>query len=849
MITDLNDFFSWWENSEQISPNITSIRDIDPSEGGFSPFPTDLPSEMIKVLLKQGITSLYSHQADSYRLITQGENVVVTTGTSSGKTLCYNLPVIKRMMCEKSSTAIYIFPTKALAHDQQKNLQDLISELNQNDPVTSPNFTSAKVAVYDGDTSSSSRISVRKQARILITNPDMIHIGILPHHTLWKEFFAGLDYIVVDEIHLYRGVFGSHVANIIRRLRRIAHFYGKDPQFILTSATISNASQHAERLIECSVKSIDHDGSPHGRKHFLLYNPPVINLDLGIRRSVIFECTALGLDLYQNDIQTIIFSRSRREVEVILRNLLESVPKSGNRIRGYRAGYLAKDRREIEDGLRSGIIRLTVSTNALELGIDIGGMDAIILVGYPGSIASVRQQAGRAGRRKGSSLALFLATGSPLDQYLVNHPDYLFERSPEQALIDPDNTLILLEHIKCSAFELAFRIGEPYGDLTAEKTLEFLEFLKEEGVLYSGGDRYFWMADKYPASQISLRNASPSQITLRTSNKEQFTTIGIIDYSSALWMVHKDAIYLHEGQQFRVESLNLEAGEAILKLGDFDYYTVPQLETNISLINTHNSTQTAVGQKSYGDLLVSQKVTGYKKIRWDTQENLGVEPILDLPIMELQTTGYWFQLGSDSVDTLRNMGFWSSDTNQYGKDWEKIRDSVRRRDSYTCQSCGKVESSQEFHVHHRIPFRQFQEREAANRLDNLVTLCPICHMKAEAVIRIRSGLSGCRYVLANLAPLFLMCDVRDLGSTVDPQCKFCDGQPAVIFYDQVPGGIGLSKSLFENHIQILNSARDLVNDCSCKDGCPACVGAAGSLAEGGKLETLALLDCLVGKKL
>jgi DEAD/DEAH box helicase domain-containing protein len=847
MITDRNDFFTWWENSEQISPNISSVRDIDPSEGSFSPFPIDLPSKLIEVLFKQGITSLYSHQAESYQLITQGENVVVTTGTSSGKTLCYNLPVIKRMIREKSSTAIYIFPMKALAHDQQNILQSFISELNQIDPSTKQNLTSANVAVYDGDTVSSSRVPVRKRARILITNPDMIHIGILPHHTLWQDFFAGLDYIVVDEIHLYRGVFGSHVANIIRRLQRIAHFYGKEPKFILTSATISNAGRHAERLIDSPIKSIDYDGSPHGKKHFLLYNPPLINHDLGIRRSVIFECTALGLDLYQNDIQTIIFSRSRREVEVILRNLLESVPDSENRIRGYRAGYLAKVRREIEDGLRSGKIRLTVSTNALELGIDIGGMDAIILVGYPGSIASVRQQAGRAGRRKGSSLALFLASGSPIDQYLVNHSEYLFERSPEQALIDPDNTLILLEHIRCSAFELAFRKGEPYGDLTSEKTLEFLEFLKDEGVLYSGGDRYFWMADKYPASKISLRNASTSQITLRASNNEQFTTIGLVDYSSALWMVHKDAVYLQEGQQFRVESLDLAVGEAILKPGNFDYYTLPQLETNISLINTHESTRIIGGQKSYGELLVSQKVAGYKKIRWDTQEILGVEPILDLPIIELQTTGYWFQLGSDSVDTLRNMGFWSSDSNQYGKDWEKIRNSVRRRDSFTCQSCGKVESSQEFHVHHRVPFRQFQDQKAANRMDNLVTLCPVCHMKAEAVIRIRSGLSGCRYVLANLAPLFLMCDVRDLGSTIDPQCKFCGGQPAVIFYDQVPGGIGLSKSLFENHIQILYSARDLVIDCSCKDGCPACVGAAGSLAEGGKLETLALLDCLVGK--
>ena len=842
---DKNEFFEWWESSENIAPNITGIRVIPASPGKFSSFPITLPEELAAGLRYQGINSLYSHQADSFQSALQGENLVVTTGTSSGKTLCYNLPVLRRMIQDNNSKAIYIFPTKALAHDQQKNLQELITALNKITPGTAQNLAPGQIAVYDGDTSIHARGSIRDQARILITNPDMIHIGILPHHTLWKDFFSDLDFIIIDEIHLYRGVFGSHVANIIRRLKRIARFYGKTPQFILTSATISNATQHAEKLVESPVKPIVQDGSPRGRKHFLLYNTPVVNPDLGIRRSVIYECNALGIDLLQNDIQTIIFSRSRREVEVILRNFLETAPKDGDRIRGYRAGYLAKERREIEDGLRSGRIRLTVSTNALELGIDIGGMDAIILVGYPGSIASVRQQAGRAGRRQGSSLAIFLASGSPLDQYLVNHPDYLFDRSPEQALIDSDNTLILLEHIKCAAFELAFGIDERFGNLPIEKTREFLEYLKDEGYLHEANNRYFWMADKYPSAQISLRNASPSSIILRVRNDSQLTTIGIVDFTSALWMVHRQAVYLHEGQQYTVESLDLDSGEAILKQGNTDYYTLPQIETNISRIKLLNRNVIQGGQKSFGELLVSQKVTGFKRIRWDTQEILGVEPILDLPTTELQTTGYWFHLDEESVDTLKAMGLWNNEPNQYGKDWEKIREAIRQRDQYVCQSCGKVESIQEFHVHHRIPFKQFPDHYDANRFENLVTLCPVCHIKAESVIRIRSGLSGGRYALANLAPLFLMCDIRDLGSTIDPRCKFCEGQPAVIFYDQVPGGIGLCENLFNRHDQILKAALELIIKCSCKDGCPACVGAAGMLAEGGKKETLAFLDCLV----
>jgi len=845
---DHEEFFTWWEKSEYIQPNISAIREIIPSEGILADFPSDLSSCLIETLQYLGIHSLFSHQVASFQSAQRGENLVITTGTSSGKTLCYNLPILQKSLeCERSR-AIYIFPTKALAHDQQKNLHTFISSMNQLVPETRNRLTPGMVAVYDGDTALSSRSAVRSQVRILITNPDMIHLGILPHHTLWQDFFTDLDFVVIDEIHLYRGVFGSHVANTLRRLKRVASFYGKNPQFFLTSATISNASAHAEKLIKNRVTPIEKDGSPHGKKHFILYNPPIINPDLGIRRSVITEVNMLGIDLLQNQIQTIIFSRSRREVEVILRNLQESSPGDSDRIRGYRAGYLAADRRRIEEGLRSGDIRLTVSTNALELGIDIGGMDAILLVGYPGSIASVRQQAGRAGRRQGSSLAVFLATFSPLDQYLVNHPEYLFERSPEQALIDPDNPLILLEHIKSAAFELPFRSGESFGSLTPDRTAEFLDFLSDEGLLIRRADRYFWMADKYPAAGISLRNASPSQVVLRVTREACDETIGVVDFTSALWMVHQGAVYLHEGQEFLVEKLDLKSKEARLIPSRLDYYTFPQTEMDITLVNPIKSFEITGGRKSYGELLVSEQVTGYKKIRWDTQEILGVEPIPDMPPTELKTTGYWFELNQRSIEYLKQEGKWSSEPNQYGKEWDQIRKIVRLRDEFTCQSCGKLETTQEFHVHHRVPFKRFTDSREANRLENLVTLCPICHRKAEANLRIRSGLSGCRYALANLAPLFLMCDLSDLGSLADPQCKFCDGQPAVIFYDQIPGGIGLSEFLFQHHDEILSSVKELVVNCGCRDGCPACVGAAGPQAEGGKSETIALLECLTKVK-
>ncbi len=840
------EFFNWWPNSEPVRENITAIKVFEPYLGDFYSFPDEISPEIVKTLQSRGITSLYSHQVESLQKADSGENVVITTGTSSGKTLCYNLAILDRFLRLPGASALLIFPTKALANDQVENMRGFIADLNRESPHTQKWISPDQVSVYDGDTPASLRSGIRSRARVLVTNPDMIHLGILPHHTLWGDFFSKLDFIVLDEIHLYRGVFGSHVANTIRRLMRVVKFYGKKPQFFLTSATIANAPQHAEKLIGEPATQIIQDGSPHGKRTFVLYNPPIVNEDLGIRRSSLTECNMIGIDLFLYRIQTIIFSRSRREVEVILRNFLDFLPPNDrNKVRGYRAGYLPKIRREIETGLRSGEILTTVSTNALELGIDIGGMDAIILVGYPGSIASVRQQAGRAGRRQGDSLAVFLATFSPLDQYLVNHPEYLFERSPEQALIDPNNLLIMLAHLKAAAFEMPFKKGECFGELSADRTKEFLDYLAEEGFLVIRNNAYFWLADAYPASQVSLRNASPTQISLLVPHGDNYETIGIVDYNSSLWMVHTNAIYLHEGQQYRVDSLDLENGKAILKPGNYDYFTLPQQDIQINVQSLLDHEVVKGGEKYYGEINVVQQIKSYKRIRWENQEVDGVFPLVGLPPTDLLTTGYWFTFNAESIELLKSQGMWSSEPNRYGKDWEKIRQAIRQRDKFSCQSCGKVETIQEFHVHHRIPFRQFTRPTEANRFENLVTLCPICHIKAESNLRIRSGLGGCRYALSNLAPLFLMCDQSDLGSVADPKCKFTDGQPAVIFYDQVPGGIGFSENLYKNHRSLLIAARELILDCNCKDGCPACVGASGSEAAGGKAETQSLLNCLL----
>ncbi len=851
----LSTLLSAWQTDPSIASNIAAWRTFPTRPAQFAPFPDDLHPALVDALRARGIGALYTHQATAWQRVQAGQHPVVVTGTASGKTLCYNLPVLDRLLRDPKARALYLFPTKALAQDQKDALNQLVTPNTQ---YPTPNIhPEIRIATYDGDTPAEARAAIRITARLIISNPDMLHTGVLPHHTKWADFFGNLQFVVVDEMHAYRGVFGSHVANVLRRLKRIARFYGASPQFILTSATIANPVELAERLIEETVVLVDDDGAAQGARHFLIYNPPVVNRDLGLRRSVLLESVRLAGDLLQHGVQTIVFARARRTVELILSYLRRSLPslasppelggieggRGGAKVRGYRSGYLPRQRRDIERGLREGQVRAVVATNALELGIDIGGMGAAVLTGYPGTIAGTWQQAGRAGRKNEASLAALVTSANPLDQFLARHPDYFFGRSPEQALINPDNLLILLGHLRCAAFELPFRVGESFGRVEGARVVEFLQFLQEGGVLHQSRDKFFWMADQYPAQDVSLRSASPEAVLLQARDGDEWATIGQVDQASAFWMVHPGAVYLHEGRVYLVEELDLEQRIARLRAVEVDYYTQPRRETTVQLLDKLDEIEARGATKAHGEIAVTTQVIGFRKVRWFTQEQLGLGEV-SLPPTELVTTGYWVALTEETVARLREQGMWTSDPNYYGPNWLAQRDKARARDGYRCQACGILEDGRSHHVHHKTPFRAFASYRQANQLSNLVTLCPRCHHRVELAVRMRSGLAGLSFALGHLAPLFLMCDASDVGVHSDPRSPLADGRPAVVIYDQVPAGIGFSERLFELHDELMGRAHELVAACECTDGCPSCVGPAGEGGLGGRQETLAILEAL-----
>jgi DEAD/DEAH box helicase domain-containing protein len=848
----VNSLLSRWRSQPEIATNVVEWRTLPARSARFQDFPPELFPGLRAALMQDGIHKLYTHQAAAWQAVQDGQHLVVVTGTASGKSLCYNLAVLDRLLKSPDSRALYIFPTKALAQDQSKGLElirEKISAFGQSE-IALP------IATYDGDTPASARRAIRSRARLVISNPDMLHTGILPHHTAWVEFFSNLEFVVIDEMHTYRGVFGSHVANVLRRLKRIARRYGAVPRFILTSATIANPVQLANWLVEESVALVDQDGSGRGAVNFIIYNPPVVDRDLGLRRSVLHESVRLAEDLLTYNVQTIVFGRARRTVEIILSYLRERAaalpstrysppiidPKLA--IRGYRGGYLPAQRREIERGLRKGTVRAVVATNALELGIDIGGMEAAILTGYPGTIAGTWQQAGRAGRGLENSIAVLVTSPTPLDQFLAKHPDYFFDRTPEQALVNPDNLLILLAHLRCAAFELPFEPGEKFGNLKPVQLQEFLDFLSQQGDLHRSGDRYYWMADRYPAQGVSLRSASAASVLLQVETSDTLQTIGEVDHNSAHWMVHPGAVYLHEAHSFIVEVLDLDHNLARLKPADLDYYTEPRSETKVDLVELRDESQIQAGKKQHGEVTVTAQVIGYRKVRWHTHENLGVEN-LELPPTTLHTTAYWLALSNETVEDLISRGLWTNSPIDYGPTWPALRDLRRAMDGFRCQVCGILEQERSHDVHHKIPFRSFANAEQANKLSNLVTLCPACHHRTETAVRMRSGLAGLAHVIGQLAPLFLMCDSRDLGVHSDPQSPLADTRPAVVIYDQVPDGIGFSQRLYELHNELMKRAYELVVACECTDGCPSCVGPGGENGYGGKRESLAILEALI----
>ena len=624
--------------------NVTTWEVLAAQEGKYRDFPPDLNPELKSVLQKQGITQLYSHQAEAYRLVEAGKNIVVVTPTASGKTLCYNLPVIQTQLKNPETRALYLFPTKALSQDQVVALKEIVDVLEQD----------IKTYTFDGDTPADVRRTIRSAGHIVVTNPDMLHQGILPHHTRWIKLFENLRFVVLDEIHNYRGVFGSHMANVIRRLKRICAFYGSTPQFICSSATIANPAELASRILEEPVELIDENGAPRGTKHFIFHNPPVVDEKLGIRKSVVNEASRIAQNFLRNGVQTIVFARSRLRVEVLVTYLKEAMrrfKKSPRLIRGYRGGYLPRQRKEIQEGLRRGEIWGVVSTNALELGIDIGQLDVCVMAGYPGTIASTWQQAGRAGRHRGVSAAILVASSSPIDQYVINHPDYFFRKPPETGIIDPDNLIILMSHLKCAAFELPFKEEEKFGP---NPVREILEYLEENAVLHREDGQFFWTSEIYPAEEVSLRSASPENFVIIDTTREN-TVIGEMDLFSAPLLLHDDAIYIHESRQYHVDKLDWERRKAYVHEVDTDYYTDAQLKTDIKVLEVAAQKTTAAGEKAWGEVSVTTVPTMFKKIKFHTHENLGWGKI-ELPELEMHTTSYWWIFPQGYEALLREVG-------------------------------------------------------------------------------------------------------------------------------------------------------------------------------------------------
>lgn len=624
------------KSKRELMENVTYWHTQPARPARTVPLPSYIHPKLAEALRGKGISQLYTHQAASYQAVEQGKHVVTVTPTASGKTLCYNLPVLQTLLNDDSARALYLFPTKALAQDQVAELQQL-ADLMEVD---------IKTHTYDGDTPPTVRTAIRNAGHIVVTNPDMLHSAILPHHTKWVKLFENIKFVIIDELHAYRGVFGSHVANVIRRLKRICKFYGSDPQFLCASATIRNPREHAERLLGQPVALVDDNGAPTGEKHMVFYNPPVVNQQLGIRRSSVLESQKLAALLLKSGIQTIVFARSRVRVEILLTYLQELVKgELGKKtIRGYRGGYLPKLRREIEKGLRSGEIRGVVSTNALELGIDIGQLQACVLNGYPGSIASTWQQSGRSGRRHGSSVTFLVASSNPLDQYLIQNPDYFFGRPPEEARIHPDNLLILLDHIKCAAYELPFEEGDTFG---GEKLTDLLEFLVDEKVLHRVGSRWYWMEQAFPAHNISLRSAAQENIVI-IDMTEGHKVIGEVDRFSAPTLVHEEAIYLHEGVQYQVEKLDYPEKKAYVREVNVDYFTDASLAVELKVLHSDLETKSGALERHYGEVTVMAKPTIFKKIRLRTHENIGSGPI-HLPEEILHTSGYWFSFSEEET--------------------------------------------------------------------------------------------------------------------------------------------------------------------------------------------------------
>jgi DEAD/DEAH box helicase domain-containing protein len=638
----------WVERADTPDAVVTAVRRLPPVPACYAPFPDAMDARLREALERRGISQLYSHQAEAITHIADGRNIVVTTPTASGKTLCYNLPVLDAILKDPATRALYLFPTKALAQDQMAELHELAGTLNE--------LGAGEIGVhtYDGDTPQDARRTIRTRAQVVLSNPDMLHAGILPHHPRWAKLFENLRFIVIDELHAYRGVFGSHLCNVLRRLKRVARHYGSDPQIICSSATIANPRELAEKLAERPFSLVGDSGAPRGEKFFVFVNPPVVNRELGIRRSYLTETRRVAGEFLRRNLQVIVFAQSRLATEILttyLKEDFEDIPGMPELIRGYRGGYLPLRRREIERGLREGQVRGVISTNALELGIDIGALDVAVLAGYPGTIASTWQRAGRAGRRAARSASVLVASSAPIDQFVVRHPWYFFDASPEHALVNPDNLHILVNHVKCAAFELPFTASEQYGQVNVQ---DVLAILQESGVVHRSGTegdedaQWHWTSESYPANAVSLRSISSDNFVV-VDQTNGATIIGETDYTSGPPTLHPKAIYIVEGRLFQVERLDFEGRKAYVRSVDCDYYTDAISHTRVTILDQFAVAGDNVAR--HGEVHVVSRVVGFKKIKFYTNENVGSGE-LDLPEQQMHTTAYWLELPREMLASL-----------------------------------------------------------------------------------------------------------------------------------------------------------------------------------------------------
>jgi len=778
----LEEWLARAENDRRFMENVRAIRRIPARDGVYVPYPAWVHPSLAKVLQARGMGRLYSHQAEAVARVRRGDSVVIVTPTASGKTLCYNLPVLQRILEAPETRALYLFPTKALAQDQMHEVHGLIGALGAD----------IKTFTYDGDTPDDARRAIRRQGHVVVTNPDMLHAGILPHHTKWQKLFANLRYVVIDELHIYRGIFGSHLTNVLRRLVRIARFYGADPVFVCCSATVANPKEHAERLLERPVALIDESGAPAAAKTFILYNPPIVNRELGIRQTALTPARKIAGDLIENGVQTIVFATSRLNVEVLTKYLKDrfakETPVDTQFVTGYRGGYLPNLRRQIEAGLRSRAVMGVVATNALELGIDIGDLEAAILCGYPGSIASTWQQAGRAGRRTGLSVAVLVAKSAPMDQFIVENPDYFFSRSPEYCRVNPDNLLILMHHIKSAAFELPFEKGERFG---GENLEELLDYLEGKGVLHRTGERWHWSAESYPADEVSLRSVNPENVVVvDTTEAGKHRVIAEVDWDSAFTTVHDDAIYMVESQQYHVDRLDLERKTAYVHRVEAEYFTDAMTYTNVRVIDVFAKKPGREVLVEHGEVQVVSKVVGFKKIKFYTSENLGCGEV-NLPEKDMHTTSYWFTVPRDR---LARLPFHQAE----------IIDGL---------------AGAAYALHHLAAMLLMADLHDLDRA--------IGDKSGEWFVR--TGRQG-RTITASPS--------GEAGAT--PTMDAFD--PTIFLFDAYPGGIGFSDLLFERHAELMDAARRLIRGCPCPNGCPSCVGPVLEVGPRAKEAALAILD-------